>query len=68
MSIEYRLLKDLPFMDAGIVFKVFDVEAGKKYFCVEQFCKVEPKVFNPYENGILRSIVENCEWVERLGN
>ena len=67
MAVEYKLLKELPFMASGTVFTVYCVVDGKKEFYSERGDGTS-RIFNPYEDGILRSILEQTDWVERRGN
>jgi len=64
-TVDYYLLQPLPFLRAGIAFNIYAESNGKREFVVDG--GAQGRIFNPYENGILNSILENRVWVERRG-
>ncbi|VAW59590.1 hypothetical protein MNBD_GAMMA08-8 [hydrothermal vent metagenome] len=64
-KVTYCLLKELPFLRAGTVFTLYRVVGDKKEFCIDNG-QVSARIFNTYEDGILRSILEQSDWVERI--
>lgn len=57
---KYKLLKDLPFMNAGTVFNYVCCENGKNYVTAH-----DRPIFTEYENTILCSIIKDKHWTKQ---